>query len=472
MSILKVFAVVFGLNIFEFLIAPISNAIVTKNLSVEHYGVMGYWGAVLAIVSAISSLGFGSYNFKMIPGRKLDDQYYYLGRTLLIEVIFVIICSTLVAVFFKTELLHYSLFLIFILRSILIIVNNELIRFLGYQKRNILKSVIALLDARLWIIPLLLVIISNKQLTVSKLFSLQLISSCTVLFIFFFFVSFKKLFNNLRFDKKILREGLQIGLPLIMVDLGQSLLDMSNRYFLKLFLDYKNIGLYNYVFIWTNIILKFSMLIVYVSQPYFAEAYNMKNFNKFKSTVQVAAKYMILISLITGIGYVTNYESIVLLLGKEEYLITKSATLIMIFYPPILGLSIIFQIIGILTGDTKKLPLVYFFSIIVFSVCNIFLIPKFGYIGAAISSVIGYTSLLIAMLICYKDKAEVSKSIIIDLRMYIIPLIFLLMNILLQQINIHFFIVLLINIILVFVFIIIRIIPNRSDILILKNMNN
>lgn len=471
MSILKSFGAIFGLNIFEFLIAPISNTIVTKSLSVEHYGVMGYWGAVLALVSSFSALGLGLYNYKMIPGRELDKQYFYLGRTLFIEMSVVIISSVTVSLIFQNELIKYSLFLVIILRSIIMLINTEVIRFIGYQKKNILKSIYGLLDSRLWVVFLLIFILFSDTLAINVLFTIQLFSSCLVFLSLFLIIDFKKFIGNLRPDRLIFVEGLKFGIPLIMVDLGQYLLDMGNRYLLKAFLNYESVGLYNFVSIWINVIFKFAMLFVYISQPYFAESYNKNDIKKFKSIVQLSAKYMLLICFVAGIGYIVNYEGIVLLLGKSEYLVTYKASLIMIFYPPLLGFSFILQIIGVLIGDTKKLPIIYFTSAIICLFSNFILIRKIGYIGAAVSSVIGYSSLLIGMLIAYGDKANVLKSVFIDYRIYIVPSLFFVLNCFLSLCKIGFIIILIINLALLALLVVLRILPNKSDYSILRSMN-
>lgn len=445
MSLFRSIGVVFILNIADFILAPISNMIITKNLSVEQYGVMGFYNTIISFTTTVCSLGLGLFNYSMIPGRKEDEQYKYLGSTFLLQAIATIAGGLVVAFVMKDDFLKYGILCVFFVKLLVVIANNATIGFIGYQKRNITRAIANFLDVRLWMVPLIIWVLYRK-LEVSNLLWIQALTGILVSGGCLFLINGKLLAKNLKLDREIVIRGIKFGLPLILVDLGQYLLDMGNRYVLKAFLTYTDIGYFNFATTLIMICFKFGMLIVYVLQPYIAESKNVGDVENYRKYVGIAIKYMYLLMILALIGMIANYSDIVLILGKKDYLVTKATAVVMSSYPIFMGLSYFLQILSALRGKVTKLPLIYLASVAVNVGLGILLVPRIGYIGAGISSLVGYLFLFALMRWFVGDPDHVIKMLISDLRVLLfIPALFAGLNFGAAALKINFGVIFLLN---------------------------
>ena len=395
MSLIKTIGVVFFFNILEYLLAPVSTIIISKNLSVSEFGVYSFILTVYSLVVNFSSLGLGQFNYKMIPGRPEKEQYSILGRTLAIETIFSLVAIVLAFFLIRSDLLRYGIVAAFLLRIPLGVANNELIRFFGFQKKNIAKAAIAFIDQKIWI-PLLLVVSLAGRLSVGRIIWLQAAGSFIAFLIIVFALNRLELARNICLDPGFIRKSIKYSAPLIVVDLGMYFLEMGSRYILKAFTDDEAIGLYSFSYSWFSIIFRFGMLLFYILQPYISQYYyehqkgTQGSLETYRKYLKLAVKYSSVFLASLTLFYLVNYESLILLVGKADYLQTKTNALLLAPYPIFMFLAYVNQIVIILTGDTKSVPKIYAVMVAVNIALNALLIPILGYEGSAIASSASY----------------------------------------------------------------------------------
>lgn len=233
-----------------------------------------------------------------------------------------------------------------------------------------------------------------------------------------------------KFDSKILKLTIKFGFPLIFTSLAGMLLNMGDRYILKLLVDYKEVGLYNLGYKVAGILNVF--FIQSFTLGFLPLAY--KNFQQ-KDDKRYYSKmltYFMFVLCWAGLGLsLFSQEAIKLLALNSEYWPAHTVV-------PILTLSYVFSggksvtSLGLyLTGKTQVIA----YSTIVVTLLNIglnfLLIPKYGMMGAAIATLIAFIILYIISQIMsnrfYKIPFENHKILVLlitTITLFFIPSLF------------------------------------------------
>ena len=402
LNLFTTIGVVFFINILEYFIAPITTILITKSLTVSDFGVYSFLMTLVGLMTSVCTLGLGQYNFRNIPGRSLSEQYNLLGKSLFVKFLSSLLGIFAIWLFFRNEF-SLLLIIIFIIKIVVSIQVNEMLRFLGFRKRNIQKSVISLFNSRFWFVPLIFISLWSN-ITVTNIFITHLIGHLLVYIFLIFHLNFKNIKQTFFFDFSYIKRALIFSLPLVFVDLGMYLLQMGSRYILKLHSSFESIGLYSFAFSWYVIIFKFGMLIVYILQPYISESFykidkDRNGLNVYQSFLKISFKASFLLIFCAILFFNLNFDNIVLLVGKEEYLVTRITVLLLSPYPIFMFISYFFQNIMMLNNRTKVLPLYYSILAAVSLILNYFMVMYFDYNGAAIASTVSYLVLSLLMFI-------------------------------------------------------------------------
>ena len=397
MNILKSFGIVFFLNILEYLISPFSTMVITKALSVSDYGSYSLLISMSGLIFSFFTLGLSQYNCKIVPGRDIDEQYDILGQSILYELLSALIGVSILCFVFNQKLNNTYLLMFFAIKTLLSIIINEIIRFFGYQKKNVTKSVISFLDSRGWFF-IILILAFLKKITITNILLIQLINSLIVLLTISFFIDKKNFFCHLRINKTFATNVLKISISFVFIDVGMYLLEMASRYILTIQASMESVGLFSFAYSWISILFKFSMLVVYLLQPYFSEAFykskeSQDYFERYKKYTKIAFKYSVLLIICAISLLFFYYEQIVSIIGKTDYFITYNAFKALMLLPLFMLLAYFFQIILLLAGKEKLFPICYLIMGIFNIVLNIIFIKWLDYVGAAIVCTICYAIL-------------------------------------------------------------------------------
>ncbi len=409
LGIIRTFSVVFILNVIDYFLAPITTILVAKNLTVAEYGLFSWIGTLIGFVTTFFTLGLGQYNYRTIPGRSLDEQYRVFGRSLFIELAFSLVGALGVVVWMHDDLLKAGLLAFFFLRLLFVVLNNELMRFAGFQKKNILKSVTAVIDSRAWFLPLV-VFYLLRRITVPTVFVSMLVGNLISLVVLLAVSDRRRLVANLRPDVSFAKEALKISLPLVLVDMGMYLQEMAGRYILKIYGSYEAIGLFAFAYSWFALIFKFGMLFIYTLQPYFSETYHHWQAGddgalaKFNNQLKVGFRYSLVLLGGVLVFFIMNYEDVIVLVGKAQYKATIAAAWCLVPYPVFMFLSYFNQILMVLKGRTRVLPLFYALAAIFNIGLNFLLVPSYGYAAAALVSTLSYGILAALLSTQTRDK--------------------------------------------------------------------
>jgi O-antigen/teichoic acid export membrane protein len=444
-KIFKTVGVVFLLNILEYLLAPISVILVVKKLSVVDFGFYGLLSTVLGLSATLFGLGLNLYNFKNIPGKPAEEQYRILKTTLGLQLAASVGGAVLISVVLRKDLIEYGLIVLFSLKIVITVINGEFLRFLGLQKKITAKSIIGFVDSKLWLFALFVFFLFGN-VSVRNIYISQVLGSILTVVVILLLMD-RKLLLGSGLDKSVALDALKYSLPLIIIDIGQYLLEMGDRYIIKVFCDYTQLGYYTFAYNWIRIILKFGMLLLYVMQPYISESYNMMkekgdfHSQRFYSFFRISIKYSLTILISGLVFFLANFSQIVMVVGRPEYQNTISTAIFLGFFPVFMFLSYFAHIVSVLQGKIKQVTICYLVAAGFNVVLNIVLIGRMGINGAALSTVITYVLLFLFILRSIDvDFAAFGFGNAEGLRLLLFLSLFALMNILGNKIEMNLFI--------------------------------
>lgn len=203
--------------------------------------------------------------------------------------------------------------------------------------------------------------------------------------------------NILKFEKKKLynftKKMFSYGLPMIGWFLGNSLLGLSDRYFINFFRGAEEVGIYaaNYSLVSMGLGLLCSPLLT-AAHPVIMNNVGEDNFRGIQQTITKFSRLFLIVTIPISIYIITFGSDIVGFLLGSNY---REGSIIF----PFIVMGIMLWNISMyghkgheILGKSKLMMLFVIISVIVNTIFNILLIPNYGYLGAAIATLIGYTS--------------------------------------------------------------------------------
>lgn len=200
--------------------------------------------------------------------------------------------------------------------------------------------------------------------------------------------------RNKVFDKEILLEMLRFGFPLIGVLLTNQLLSDLDKYMLKYYLSDYEVGIYSFYYKISDIsignLIKLLMLVAY---PNIIKTFENFGIGKARKLIEKKiSEYIFLISIgIIAIELITPY---IIRIFFYDYL---ESTYLLKYINLGLAFNGLCQYIN-KEIELRKLTIKLFYLILISLICNIllnvYLIPKYGILGAAFSTILSYIAYL------------------------------------------------------------------------------
>ena len=196
------------------------------------------------------------------------------------------------------------------------------------------------------------------------------------------------------FDRKILRESLIFAFPIIFASLGSMILQMGDRYILKLLVNYKEVGLYDLGYRFSSLMNVF--IIRSFSLYYLPQAYKMYGKKGDKRYYGKMLTYFVFGLCWVGLG--------ISLFGKE---IIKTFALNPDYWPaykiiPIIALAYVFSGAGVVVNvgmflkkETKYIAYTTLAAAAINILLNFVLIPYFAMFGAATATLLSFLCLFL-----------------------------------------------------------------------------
>jgi O-antigen/teichoic acid export membrane protein len=206
-------------------------------------------------------------------------------------------------------------------------------------------------------------------------------------------------------DFSILRPFLSYGLPLIPTLLFGFIISSSDRYIIGYFMGAEKVGIYSAAYGIGSIILMFSTYITFILRPTIYDSFDKKKIDEVKFYLSCSLKYILMFSIPSVFGLSLLAKPLLANLTTPAFISDG------IYIIPLVAVSIVYhgaaRIFGtvILSHNRSKIyAFVFGIAAVINFGLNIIFVPRWGVIGAAITTFIAYYFLtIIIWYISYKQ---------------------------------------------------------------------
>lgn len=372
--------------------------ILTKNLSIGEYGI---WNQVLVTIGLIPSLlvlGLSGAMTRFLAAKKRkeeirEDFYSILFFVLFISIIAAIIIASLsnllAKYIFEKKMIVIILALLIILCPIMIVCTTYFRTF-----QYIKKYVFFVIFDSYGVVALAILVIFLGYKLEGVIFSL-LITKVIGLFIMLYIIISD---IGVVFPKFLrIKEFLNFGLPTVLGSVAFWIVNSSDKYVIGLFLDSKAVGYYSIGYMLTNVFLVYSAPFSSLLPPVLSKLYEVNKIEKVKIYLSYSLKYLLMISIPSAFGLTILSKNILTIISTAEnalnsYKVVPFVAIGMLFF----GIQAIISNILRLVKKTKIIRNIWVIAATLNLGLNIIFVPYFGYIAAAITTLVAY---LVAFLI-------------------------------------------------------------------------
>jgi O-antigen/teichoic acid export membrane protein len=199
-----------------------------------------------------------------------------------------------------------------------------------------------------------------------------------------------------------LKDYLRYGIPLIFVGLFELLIQSSDRFFIGYYLGASAVGIYSAAYGIAVIPGFIAAIVMYILYPTIYKLYENNEIEKLKVFLQYSWKYLLVLLIPATFGLSVLSGSLLALLTTPEF-IPEGIYIIPVVSVTNIIVALYAIYVGILTIRKKSHTILVAagISVLINIILNIILIPKFGIVSAALTTVIAYFFLVF---ICYLES--------------------------------------------------------------------
>ena len=386
--------------------------VLTKNLTIEEYGLWGLIFTTCSLTMPFTSLGLGTAMSRFISSAKnkktVSDGFVSvlvvrLILSLIIAIIIFLFSEKIANAFFGSNSQIVKIISLFVVITTVEPIFKRFLRIIRHVKvLSSLKIIEGYGALSLYILVFyfgggLYGIIS--AILIFKIF--------LILFIAFY------LRNKISYsfpDFSILIKFLKYGLPTLPSSMSFWIVNLSDRYFISFFLGTAALGIYSACYSLGNIPRMFSALINFILMIAVSQLYDEGKHDEVKVHLSFALKYFLILSIPFVFGSLFMSESIIKLLTTKQIAEGSSQiTFIVSLAHLILGISTVFSYVLLVTKKTKILAYTWIISLPLNLILNYIFIPYVGAMGAAYTTLLAY--LIATIYVVYYSNKEFKFSI-------------------------------------------------------------
>jgi len=397
--------------------------ILTKNMTVQEYGIWAQITVSLGFAPTIIMFGLQYSMARFIPPlrNKSDIQELFYSILFFIEIVSLfasIITYTLAEIisplFFDGEVTIVHLLSVIILIEPM---NVALLHFFRSMQQTKKYTIFLLSQTLIHIFLVSTAILLDKGIYGATL--AVLIRGIFMNLIMFLFVLKEIGFKKPQF--KFLKEHLAFGLPTMPSELSTWIVNSSDRFIIAYILGAVYVGYYAPAYIFgNNIIFALITPLSLILPPFLAKRYDEKRIDSVKNILESSLKYFLFIGIPSIFGLFFLSKTLLTLLttaaiASESYWVLSITALSTLLF----GVFTIINQIAILNKKTKVIGKIWLLCALFKIIFNFLMIPKMGIIGAAIVTLIVFMlSLFISAKYCFKmmklniDNIFIAKTII------------------------------------------------------------
>jgi len=371
----------------------------------EEFGVLSLLLTLSAFLMYIFTLGSFQFLFKQVNASSEERRSAFWASLIITATIGLL--STLIAFIFSerlAEALNLQAYSRELQLTILATASTSIMMiFLFYHYglgRNNFQNFLQFLRGSLWVILAILIsFIVNPSLL--QIFVVINLSMCFILLISVPWKEMTDLFSH-SIKKTSFKKAIKYCVPLLPYFAGVWGIPMIIRTQLNVYEGAANVAVFSVAYTLMEIVFMFISTITGTLSPYFfAET---DDSDKPKLLYNIMIKYSIIcIVLIVPFIYITRFD-LILILTSAKYLIAGEYIPILIFFPLLRVIIIIFEQVYLKESKTIFLGVVYTISLLIAFLLALLLIPKFSILGAIVASIASYLFTFVSLYIPQRKK--------------------------------------------------------------------
>lgn len=380
---------------------------ITKFIGAKGFGIWTQFQATFSLVSPLLCLNFGSSIPRFLAGDKEKEYLSKVFYSVLFSIlIFTILTDSFFYIFRKPlaeflfgerELGIVVVFLIFFL----------IFKNLSNQGEHLLTT---RRYAKEWtLISLGVFLVTTGLVSLTAVVAKNIVSAIAVLVIIEgivlgFFVGFiwKKGISPVRPDFNSITPLLKFGIPLMVANLGYWIIQSSDRYLIKYFLDISQVGIYSVGYSLAFILIFFWNTLRGVLLPDLSALFDQGKTREFEIRFSRVFKYGVALSVPGVLGISLLAKPIIETFSSPEFMSATDVLAIIAIGVFFFGIFLLFTTLLSVLKKATLISAIWIFMAILNVGLNFWLIPSFGIIGAAYSTSIVF--LLGALVIIFYSR--------------------------------------------------------------------
>lgn len=397
MNSYKLFAQRIGLigltNLVIGLSAIILLPILTKNVTVEEYGIWAQLVVTIGIVPIVAMLGLPYTMVRFLPSLKDSDVIQETFYSIFFLVLFTSAIASLLIYIFSTSI-AFNLFdnNVIIVKILALIVFIECLNSLFYNyfraTQQIKKySVLMFVQTSLFILLVSFFVLSGRGILGATIG--LLIKSGVMFLIMTFFIISEVGFKNPRFRN--IKEYLNFGLPTVPGNLSTWVVNSSDRYVIGIFLGTAAVGYYSPGYSLGSVVGMFVAPLSFMLPAVLSKHYDENNLGEVRKILSYSLKYFLALAIPSTFGLSLLSRPLLTILSTQEiasqgYIIAPFVAISSLFF----GVYVIISQLIVLEKKTKITGKIWILSAILNIGLNFILIPYMGIIGAAFTTLVAF----------------------------------------------------------------------------------
>jgi O-antigen/teichoic acid export membrane protein len=372
-------------------IIPLS--LITKLLGTENYGIWTQLGVTISLITPLVLLGLPGAIVRFLAAKK-DKKEIQEGIYSVLTLIFIF------------SLIIISLFLIFAgqianffqCSPILVKIISFIILFDCLN--SILLSVFQTFQAiKKYSLFLLFKTFGGGGLVVAAVFLgygllgavISLLAIGIITFLMLFTIILKRIGIKIP-DFSRMKEYLAFSLPRVVSSISYWVVISSDRYLIGFFLGILFVGYYAPAYIIGNTINFLLYPLLFMLPVFLSKSFDENKIGEVKTYLKYSLKYFLIIGIPAVFGLSILSKQLLIIFSTKEialnsYYVTSFVALSVLFY----GLTGIFSQILTVAKKTKIIGTIWAIAALLNLGLNFIFIPKFGILGAAITTLLAYT---------------------------------------------------------------------------------
>lgn len=413
---------IFIIGILAAFIAFLTRIVLTRNLSLEEYGLFCAVFVFVSFFSFLRNLGLGASLIKYIPEFRVKERFDLIKSVIIITSSLRIFISLVFAIafFLLSDFLaiHYfhnplasqllKILSVFFLLSALIDITRNL--FEAFQKPFWFPFVD--FSKNLFVLGFILLFFYFGLGVLSPVLAyLAMVFMLPLIFLPVILRSFKFSKYKLVLSKELVKKFFIFGMPFVFVSISAIVIAQVDTLLLTYFRSLEEVGIYNVVLPFSLLLLQFSSAISVILFPMCSEFWAKGQKERLINAVNFIYRYSFMVVIPLGLLIFYFTPSLLRIFFGEDYLPGSSAMRILLVGVMLYSIANINQYVIAGIGKPKIVAKIVGLSALFNLLGNLVLIPIYGIIGAAIMTSLSYILSLVLSLIYLKRLIGLKISI-------------------------------------------------------------